>query len=167
MRHPRQELDETDRRIAAVLMASPRASWRTVAETLRLSERTIVRRATPLLHDGTLRPTAVRNPSRFPGLIPMALRIRCRPSRITAIAAGLARRPDTVWVDILGGGDEISAVLFLDGPQTRTALLLRDLPATTGAQAWDAYDLMKVFPAGFAWSAGLLTTGQFSSSPPS
>ncbi|MGC0313579.1 Lrp/AsnC family transcriptional regulator [Kitasatospora acidiphila] len=166
MRHPRQELDETDRRIAAVLMASPRASWRTVAETLRLSERTIVRRATPLLHDGTLRPTAVRNPSRFPGLIPMALRIRCRPSRITAIAAGLARRPDTVWVDILGGGDEISAVLFLDGPQARTALLLRDLPATTGAQAWDAYDLMKVFPAGFAWSAGLLTTGQFSSLAP-
>ena len=161
MRHPRPALDETDRRIAAVLMASPRASWRTVARVLELSERTIVRRATPLLQDGTLRPTAVRNPARFPRIVPMALRIRCRPSRIKAIAAGLARRPDTIWVDILGGGSEISSVLFLDGAQTRNSLLLRDLPATTDVLSWDAYDLMKVFTASLAWSGGLLTTQQF------
>ncbi len=147
-------------------MASPRASWRTVARTLGLSERTVVRRAAPLLHDGTLRPTAVRNPLRFPRLTPVALRIRCRPSRITAIAAALARRPDTVWVDILGGGDEVSAVLFLDGPQARASLLLRDLPATTGVRSWDAYDLMRVFPAGFVWSAGLLTADQLEALAP-
>ena len=156
-----RQLDETEQRIAAVLMASPRASWRTVADTLGLSERTVVRRATPLLHDGTLRATAVRNPNRFPNLIPIVLRIRCKPRRITAIAAGLARRPDTVWVDILGGGNEISSVLFLDGPQARTSLLLRDLPATADVQSWDAYDLMRVFPDAFAWSAGLLRTDQF------
>ena len=162
----RRELDETERRIAAVLMASPRASWRTVAGVLGVSERTIVRRATPLLHDGTLRPTAVRNPDRFPRLIPMVLRIRCRPTRIKAIAAGLARRPDTVWVDILGGGDEISSVLFLDGPDARTSLLLRDLPATADVQSWDAYDLMKVFRTSFAWSAGLLTPDVFDALTP-
>jgi DNA-binding Lrp family transcriptional regulator len=161
MRQSRQELDETERRIAAVLMASPRASWRTVAQVLDLSERTVVRRATPLLHDGTLRLTSIRNPDHFPRLIPIVLRIRCRPSRIKAIAAGLARRPDTVWVDILGGGDEINSILFLDGPEARTSLLLRDLPATTDVQSWDAYDLMKVFPAGFVWSAGVLDTDQF------
>ncbi|MFC0430990.1 Lrp/AsnC family transcriptional regulator [Kutzneria buriramensis] len=158
MRQARQVLDETDRRIVAVLMASPRASWRTVAQVLGLSERTIVRRATPLLQDGTVRPTAVRNPARFAQIVPMALRIRCRPSRINAIAAGLARRPDTVWVDILGGGNEISTVMFLDGPESRNSLLLRDLPATADVQSWDAYDLMRVFPAGFAWTGGLLTT---------
>ena len=161
VRHARQALDETDRRIAAVLMASPRASWRTVAHVLGLSERTIVRRATPLLQDGTLRPTAVRNPARFPGIAAMVLRIRCRPSRIKAIAAGLARRPDTVWVDILAGGNEISSVLFLDGSAARNGLLLRDLPATADVLSWEAYDLMKVFTAGFAWSGGLLSTEQF------
>jgi len=46
------------------------------------------------------------------------------------------------------------------------ASLLRDLPATADVRSWDAYDLMKVFPAGFAWSAGLLTTEQFSSLAP-
>ena len=166
MGHSRGHLDETERRIAAVLMASPRAPWRTVADALGLSERTVVRRGTPLLHDGTLRPTAVRNPDHFRRLIPMALRIRCRPSRITAIAAVLARRPDTVWVDILGSGSEISSILFLDGPQARTALLLRDLPATADVHSWDAYDLMKVFPAGLIWSAGLLTSDQLDSLSP-
>jgi DNA-binding Lrp family transcriptional regulator len=160
MRHPRRDLDDTDRRIAAVLMASPRASWRTVAQILDLSERTIVRRATPLLEDGTLRATAVRNPALFPRIVPLVLRIRCRPTRIKAIAAGLARRPDTVWVDILGAGNEISSVLFLDGAGARNSLLLRDLPATADVLSWDAYDLMRVFPAGFTWSGGLLTEEQ-------
>jgi DNA-binding Lrp family transcriptional regulator len=36
-------------------------------------------------------------------------------------------------------------------------LVLRDLPATAAVQSWTSYDLLKVFPAGFAWSAGLLT----------
>jgi DNA-binding Lrp family transcriptional regulator len=141
-------------------MASPRASWRTVAQVLDLSERTIVRRATPLLEDGTLRATAVRNPALFPRIVPLVLRIRCRPSRIKAIAAGLARRPDTVWVDILGAGNEISSVLFLEGADARNSLLLRDLPATADVLSWDAYDLMRVFPAGFTWSGGLLTEEQ-------
>ncbi|MER5537698.1 Lrp/AsnC family transcriptional regulator [Streptomyces mirabilis] len=153
----RQDLDAVDRRITAVLLASPRASWRHVADVLGVSERTVVRRAAPLFHDQTLRATAVRNPALYPHLIPMVLRIRCRPHRITAIAATLARRRDTVWVDILGGGDEICVVLFLNGPDARNELVLRDLPATAAVQSWTSYDLLRVFPAGFSWSAGLLT----------
>lgn len=38
-----------ERRITAVLLASPRASWREVGRYLGLSERTVVRRAAPLL----------------------------------------------------------------------------------------------------------------------
>ncbi|MFJ6457114.1 Lrp/AsnC family transcriptional regulator, partial [Paenarthrobacter sp. NPDC091669] len=90
----------------------------------------------------------------------MALRIRCSPSRVGVIAAGLSRRPDTVWVDILGGGNEISTALFLKGTQSRNALLLRDLPSTADVLSWDAYDLMRVFPASFSWNHGLLTTEQ-------
>jgi len=52
-------------------------------------------------------------------------------------------------------------------PQGRTSLLLRDLPATADVRSWDAYDLMKVFPAGFAWSAGLLAAEQFGLLTPS
>jgi DNA-binding Lrp family transcriptional regulator len=162
-RHP---LDETDRRIAAALLASPRASWRTVGRVLGISERTVVRRAAPLFHDRTLRATAVRNPLWFPDLIPLALRIRCRPNRIGAIAATLARRADTIWVDVLGGGDEICTILFLDGPDARDSLLLRDLPATPAVQSWTSHILLRVFPAAFDWSGGLLTEAELTSLRP-
>ncbi|MFL4496958.1 Lrp/AsnC family transcriptional regulator [Streptomyces sp. VTCC 41912] len=157
MRIMRQVLDETDRRIAATLVASPRASWREVARCLGLSERTVVRRVALLYADGTLRATAVRNPARFPHLIPVALRIRCRPNKIRQVAQALARRTDTVWVDILGGGDEISTIFFLEGPEARNNLLLRDLPATDAVGSWTAHTLLRVFPTAFRWTAGLLS----------
>ncbi|MER5184553.1 Lrp/AsnC family transcriptional regulator [Streptomyces sp. NPDC002896] len=153
----RQVLDETDRRIAAALVASPRASWREVARCLGLSERTVVRRVALLYADGTLRATVVRNPARFPHLVPVALRIRCRPNKIRQVAQALARRTDTVWVDILGGGDEISTVFFLEGPEARNNLLLRDLPATDFVGSWTAHTLLRVFPTAFRWTAGLLS----------
>jgi DNA-binding Lrp family transcriptional regulator len=153
----RQDLDETDRRIVAALVASPRATWRDVGRCLDLSERTVVRRAVPLYADGTLRATVVRSPMHFRGLVPMALRIRCRPNRIRQVANALARRGDTIWVDILGGGDEISAVFFLDGPDARNALLLRDLPATDAVRSWTAHTMLRVFPAAFRWTGGLLS----------
>ncbi|MEU6320822.1 Lrp/AsnC family transcriptional regulator [Streptomyces sp. NPDC047009] len=160
MKKVRHQLEETDRRIAAALLAAPRASWRTVGGVLGISERTVVRRAAPLFHDGTLRATAVRNPACFPDLIPLALRIRCRPNRIGAVAAILARRPDTIWVDVLGGGDEICTILFLDGPEARNTLLLRDLPATPAVQSWTSHVLLRVFPAAFDWSGGLLSEAE-------
>ncbi|WP_329190499.1 Lrp/AsnC family transcriptional regulator [Actinacidiphila glaucinigra] len=156
----RQVLDETNRRIAAVLVASPRASWREVARCLGLSERTVVRRGAPLYADGTLRATVVRNPARFPHLVPVVLRIRCRPSKIRQVAQALARRNDTIWVDILGGGDEISTVFFLEGPEARNTLVLRDLPATDAVDSWTAHTLLRVFPTAFRWTAGLLTPGE-------
>ncbi|GGU82126.1 hypothetical protein GCM10010211_55120 [Streptomyces albospinus] len=128
-----------------------------MARCLGLSERTVVRRAAPLYTDGTLRATAVRNPACFPHLIPIALRIRCRPNKIRHVAHALARRTDTVWVDILGGGDEISTIFFLDGPDARNTLLLRDLPATDAVGSWTAHSLLRVFPTAFRWTAGLLS----------
>ncbi|WP_329468282.1 Lrp/AsnC family transcriptional regulator [Streptomyces sp. NBC_01431] len=166
MEKVRHQLNETDSRIAAAMLAAPRASWRTVARVLGISERTVVRRSAPLFGDGTLRATAVRNPVHFPDLIPLALRIRCKPDRIGAVAATLARRPDTLWVDVLGGGDEICTILFLDGPDARNSLLLRDLPATPAVQSWTSHVLLRVFPAVFDWSGGLLSEAELTSLRP-
>ncbi|MFD8392276.1 AsnC family transcriptional regulator, partial [Streptomyces sp. NPDC059680] len=58
MERVRHLLNETDSRIAAAMLAAPRASWRTVGRVLGISERTVVRRAAPLFGDGTLRATA-------------------------------------------------------------------------------------------------------------
>ncbi|MFF0752867.1 hypothetical protein [Streptomyces sp. NPDC004267] len=58
---------------------------------------------------------------------------------------------------MLCGGDEISAVFFLDGPDARNTLLLRDLPATDAMDPWTAPTPLRVLPTAFRWTAGLLT----------
>lgn len=161
----RQSLDPTDRRIAAALMAAPRASWRTVAHCLNLSERTVVRRAGPLLADRTVRTTAIRNPDCFRQIIPMALRIECRGGQLRALADTLARRPDTYWVDILGSGDEIGTVVFLNGAEARNALLLHDLPATSAVRSWTSHSLLRVFPSVLRWTGDVLTAEELAALP--
>ncbi|QIS14006.1 Lrp/AsnC family transcriptional regulator [Nocardia arthritidis] len=141
------ELEETDRRIAVALLSDPRASWRELAQRLNLSERTVVRRAIPLYEKGVLRASAMRNLSVFPQMVPITLRLRCTRERIGTICDALASRPDTIGMDVLSGGSEISALVFLDGPQERDALLLRDLPATPAVLSWTAERVLRVFPA--------------------
>lgn len=60
-------------------------------------------------------------------------------------------------MDILSGGDEISTVFFLEGPEARNNLLLRDLPATDAVSSWTTHTLLRVFPTPFRWTAGLLS----------
>ncbi len=155
----RQKLDEIDQRIVAALLLAPRISRRALSTALDIPERTLVRRVGPLYADGTLRATAVPNPACFPDLIPLVLRVRCRPNRVTEVADVMARRPDTVWVDILGG-DEVCTVHFLDGPQARTDLLLRQLVATLSVTSWTFHEFLRIFPTAFTWSGGILTEEQ-------
>ncbi|OAT69275.1 hypothetical protein AWB85_21935 [Mycobacteroides immunogenum] len=138
----RDPLGETDRRIATALIATPRATWRELAAVVNLSERTVVRHVAPLYADKTLRATAIQNPFRHPGIRPTALRIRCRGEQSTSIAQALARRSDILSVDTLGGGEELMAIVFLDGATSRDDLLLRALPSGT---SWSTYRLLHVF----------------------
>jgi len=153
----RQRLDVIDARIAAGLQLAPRASWRDLGQHLELSERTVVRRAGPLFADGTLRPTAVRNPYAHPDLVPLALRLQCHPSKARDLALVLARRSDTNWVEIVGGGHELCSMHFLADTDERDRLLLEQLPATSGIASWQAYEVLRSFPSTFSWTGGLLT----------
>ncbi|MFI9504386.1 Lrp/AsnC family transcriptional regulator [Nocardia sp. NPDC052566] len=144
-----RQLDTTERRICAALLARPRATWRELSQQLELSERTVVRRVAPLYADGTLRATVLRDPAYFTELRPMVLRLRCHPSRTRTIAESLARRPDSISVDVIGGGEEICALLFLDGIRARDELLLRDLPATSTVLASTAHRVLRGLPSAF------------------
>ena len=78
----------------------------------------------------------------------------------------MCARNHAILLDVGRGLDETERRIAAALMASPRASLLRDLPATADVRSWDAYDLMKVFPAGFAWSAGLLTTEQFSSLAP-
>lgn len=159
-------LDELDRRLVCALQINGRAGWGSIARALGVSERTVARRAGPLLGSGLLRVTAVRNAFRTPGWIPLQLRVRCRPGRVRTVADALARRPDTLAVEILGSGDEITAMVFAESGARRDALLLRDLPATPAIRSWTGYTMLHVTADSLRWNAGLLTPAQAASLTP-
>ncbi|MFI6321462.1 Lrp/AsnC family transcriptional regulator [Nonomuraea sp. NPDC050556] len=153
-------MDEIDQRLVCALQHNGRLSWGRIAHALGVSERTIARRAGTLLGSGTVRVVAIRNAFRVPGWTPMVLRVRCRPGQVRAVAEALARRSDVLLTDILGGGDEVCATVFSRSPQQRSALLLRDLPATAAVTSWTAYGLLRVFAEALRWEAGLLSAEQ-------
>jgi DNA-binding Lrp family transcriptional regulator len=71
----------------------------------------------------------------------------------------LTRRHDTVWVEILGGGDEINVSMLLDGPRARDILLLHCLPVTP------AHPMMRVFPEVLCETGDVLTADELAALP--
>ncbi|MFD9959301.1 Lrp/AsnC family transcriptional regulator [Amycolatopsis sp. NPDC058986] len=149
-------LDDVDRKLVAALQVNGRASWGRVAAAVGVSERTIVRHAGPLLGSRAVRVTAVRNPMCLPGVVPLVLRLRCKPGRTPLVADAVAALSSTLEVLYLEGGDEVYAVVFVPGPREQRSLLLKELPAMTSVTSWRTHRLLKIFPESLGWRAPLL-----------
>ncbi|GAA4524254.1 Lrp/AsnC family transcriptional regulator [Amycolatopsis samaneae] len=156
----RHTLDDVDRRLVAALQLDGRASWGRIAAAIGVSERTVVRRAGPLLGTRVVRVTAVRNPMCLPGVIPLVLRLRCKPGRTPLVADAVAALANTIEVLYLDGGDEVYAVVFVPGPHRQRSLLLKDLPAMSSVTSWRTHRLLKIFPESLGWRAPLLDEEQ-------
>ncbi|MFE0019656.1 Lrp/AsnC family transcriptional regulator [Amycolatopsis sp. NPDC059021] len=152
----RHALDDVDRKLVAALQVNGRASWGQVAAAVGVSERTVVRRAGPLLGGRVVRVTAVRNPMCLPGVIPLVLRLRCKPGRTPLVADAVAALSSALEVLCLEGGDEVYAVVFVPGPREQRSLLLKDLPAMSSVTSWRTHRLLKIFPESLGWRAPLL-----------
>ncbi|GAA4551451.1 Lrp/AsnC family transcriptional regulator [Amycolatopsis samaneae] len=145
-----------EQRIVSALQLDGRAAPGRVAEVLGISPRTVSRCIARLRADGRLRVVAVPNPEH--GLRgALILRIRVLRGRADVLADALARRADVLFVDVLAGGEEISAVA-VGGPDGR---LVRDqLPATSAVTEVRAHSVLHVFSDAASWRTGLLTADE-------
>src|SRR4051794_9338407 len=100
-------LDEFDRGLVHALQIDGRAPFSKIANVLGISENTVARRYRRLRSAGALRVVGSANGFLL-GYTSWTIRVRCSPDAAGAIAAALARRPDTFWVHVLSGGTEIS-----------------------------------------------------------
>ncbi|MER6950843.1 Lrp/AsnC family transcriptional regulator [Nonomuraea sp. NPDC000554] len=147
-------LDALDRALVHALQIDGRAPFSRIAEVLDVSEHTVARRYRRLRSAGTARVVGVVDGLRA-GYVSWAIRLRCSPTSGTAIAAALARRPDTAWVSLLSGGTEIACGSLARTPQERDALLLDKLPGTRQIVSVTAHRLLHLFTGGPAVWAGL------------
>jgi DNA-binding Lrp family transcriptional regulator len=155
-------LDEVDRQLVHALTAAPRAPYRVLAEAVGVSDQTIARRYRRLSETAGLRVHGIVNGPRA-GWVDWLVRLQATPGSADAIAATLARRPDTRWVRLFSGGTEIVCGLQARTPEQRNALFLRGLPGSRRVVQITAHSVLHVFsPVEWQGIANALSVTQLS-----
>jgi DNA-binding Lrp family transcriptional regulator len=136
-------VDDLDRQLTQCLGIDGRASFSAVAEVLGVSDQTIARRYRRLRSAGALRVVGLRNP-KSGGYANWILRLQCVPGSGEAIAAALAGRNDTAWVQLLSGDTEVLCSLRGDATES----LLTRLPRSGRIVAVTALSRLHMFAGG-------------------
>jgi DNA-binding Lrp family transcriptional regulator len=139
-------LDEVDRQLTQCLGIDGRASFAAIGQVLGVSDQTVARRYRRLRADGVLRVVGLPV-TKTAAVTNWFLRVRVVPGSGEAIAAALARRADTAWVQLLSGDTEVMCSLRGD-PREGTAALLARLPRSSRIVAVTAYSRLHLFAAG-------------------
>jgi DNA-binding Lrp family transcriptional regulator len=137
-------IDDLDRQLAQCLAIDGRAPFAAIAEVLGVSDQTIARRYRRLRSAGALRVVGLH--AKVDGAS-WFLRMRCVPGSGEAIAAALARRADTAWVQLLSGDTEVLCSLR-GNPGEGTDALLARLPRSNRIVAVTAYSRLHMFTGG-------------------
>jgi len=136
-------IDDLDRQLAQCLGVDGRASFSQLAEVLGVSDQTVARRYRRLRSAGLLRVVGLKARKQLGWF----LRIRCVPGAGPAIAAALARRADTAWIQLLNGNTEVLCTLRGDAREDREALLAK-LPRGERIVDVTAHSLLHMFTGG-------------------
>jgi DNA-binding Lrp family transcriptional regulator len=139
-------VDDLDLQLAQCLGIDGRASFSAIAEVLGVSDQTVARRYRRLRSAGLLRVAGLKW-DRSHGSAHWFLRLRSVPGAGEAIAAALARRDDTAWVQLLSGDTEVLCSLRGDGFDGADSLLSR-LPRSERIVAVTAYSRLHMFTGG-------------------
>jgi len=139
-------IDDLDRQLAQCLGVDGRAPFSAIAEVLGVSDQTVARRYRRLRTSGVLRVVGLPSPKTGGGAS-WFVRMRCVPGSGEAIAANLARRADTAWVQLLSGDTEVLCALRGEARDGSEALLAR-LPRSSRIVAVTAYSRLHMFTGG-------------------
>lgn len=138
-------VDDLDRQLTQCLGVDGRASFSAIAEVLGVSDQTVARRYRRLRSAGALRVVGLKYP-KSDGYA-WFLRLRCVPGSGEAIAAALAKRPDTAWVQLASGDTEVLCSLRGDHADGNESLLAR-MPRSGRIVAVTAYSRLHMFTGG-------------------
>ena len=148
-------LDLLDKQIIHAVIIDGRAPFSRIAAVTGVSEQTVARRYRRMHAAGVVRVTGVPDTVLL-GHSEWVVRLQCVPDAAAAVAAALARRPDTFWVQLMSGGTEIGCVVKpTDG--SPDDLLLRQLPASRRIVAISAHLLLHMFRGGMDHWPGATT----------
>ncbi|WP_327319023.1 Lrp/AsnC family transcriptional regulator [Streptomyces sp. NBC_01235] len=146
-------LDELDLKLLQALQLDGRAPFSRIAQVLGVSDQTVARRFRRLHTTAGLRVIGMTDESRL-GRSSWIVRLCCTPDVADRLAAGLARRPDTIFVALISGGTEVMCSMKPRSRQERDELLLGHLQRTPRITSISAHSVLHYFYGG---SLGWLT----------
>ncbi|MCP2306457.1 DNA-binding transcriptional regulator, Lrp family [Actinokineospora globicatena] len=138
------ELAELDQRVVSALQVDGRVGPGRIADVLGVSARTVARSLARVA--GVVQVVRVPDRATLPEVT--LLRVRVLRGRVEVLADALARRQEVLFVDILTGGEEISAVTVGGSPR---------LPTGQAITSVQAHRVLHVFSDAADWRTGLLT----------
>lgn len=124
-------LDPVDLKLLQALELDGRAPFSRIAQVIGVSDQTVARRFRRLRTTARLRVTGMVDDGRL-GRTSWIVRLGCSRDAAGPLAATLARRPDTYYVDLAVGGTEVVCAIRPRNRRERDDLLLERLQRTPG-----------------------------------
>lgn len=149
-------LSVLDQSIVAALQIDARASWRDIAHLVSSSESTVARRARTLITAGAIRSTAILDPIRVGHGYPVLLQLRCRPSRVNAVARALANHPNVRFVTAVTGPFDVVAELIVPSNRHLMRFLFEEIPSMEGITNTSTETVLRNFKTSYDWRHELL-----------
>ncbi|GAA1240894.1 Lrp/AsnC family transcriptional regulator [Kitasatospora nipponensis] len=161
---PATLLDLLDRRLVCALQIDGRAEPGRIAAALGVSVRTVTRRLARLRETGVLRVVLLAG-AEDEEVGALLLRVRVLRGKVAAVADALAARADVPFVDLMLGGEEVSAVVLTD-LAGRDRLLYRQLPGTEAVTETTVHAVLHLFADAGQWQGGLFTADEVAALSP-
>jgi Lrp/AsnC family transcriptional regulator for asnA, asnC and gidA len=129
------ELDETDRKIIAMLRADGRATNQKIARTLKVAAPTVSARIRRLEREKALRVVAVTDFAAlgYNVLLAVGIEVQGRPAR--KVAEELAKLPEVFAVHLMTGARDIEILVALHDLDELQPFLMRDLAKVRGIRS--------------------------------
>jgi DNA-binding Lrp family transcriptional regulator len=143
-RDARDTLDTLDLKLLQALELDARAPFSRIAQVLGVSDQTVARRFRRLRTTANLRVTGMVDDSRL-GRSSWIARLGCTRNTAAHLAAALAARPDTHYVDLAAGGTEVICALRPRSRRERDDLLLDRLPRTPHVSSVSVHCILHVY----------------------
>lgn len=150
------QLDDLDRRIAAVLQIDGRSTWRQAARLAGTSESTVARRAQSMFDAGIMRVNGLADPIRCGFGNPVLLQLSCEVGAAPEVARRLAERVDVRFVALVTGTFDIVAEVIVPSRVALARVLLEELPEIKGITRTTTESVLRNFKTSYDWSRDLL-----------
>ena len=147
-------LDDTDRKIIAILQADGRRSYVWIARRVGVSEGTARNRVRRLLDSSLLQIVGIADPLRL-GFGMMALvGIRVWPGRAQDVCRELVAIPETSYVVMATGPFDVFAELVCRDLASYTEVLTGRIHRIDGVTSAESFVLLDIYKLAYGWGVG-------------